>query len=276
MYFLGFSMTYILMAWSIYLPYRVKHLHFLAVATMAVTSYMGGILSVNFGWSFLPTLLLSIVIGALISYLISHTIGNAPTFTVVIVGITFVFIIKTAIENTDYLGGTIGLFGIPVLDHPLIILFAFLLVIGYFLYRIDHSRIGRAASVIFTDENLAKSMGIKPKQIGMLFQTISGGIAGSAGVFYAFFVGSLFPDFFTFHLIGTLMTILFIGGYTTMWGVIPAALILRGVPMILPSSIASWRLLIYGVLLVAIIATKPKGLITKKMLWELLKKRSGS
>lgn len=262
-------MIYILMTWSIYLPYRVEHLHFLTVSTMAITGYMSGVLAVNFGWTFFPTLITGMLLGALLSYIISFAIGDAPTFTVVIVGITFIFIIKTIIENTDYLGGTMGFFGIPMLDRPLIIMFIVVIAVGYLIYRIDNSRIGRAASVIFTDENMAKSIGIKPKRIGMLFQTIGGGIAGLAGVLYALFVGSLFPSFFTFHLIGTLMTILFIGGYTTMWGIIPAALLLRGIPMILPSSISSWRILIYGVLLVAIIAFKPKGLITKKFLWKL-------
>lgn len=265
-------MIYILMTWAIYLPYRVEHLHFLTVSIMAITGYLAGVLAVNFGWTFLPTLLIGIIMGALFSFLISFAIGEAPTFTVVIVGITFIYIVKTIIENTDYLGGTVGFFGIPVVEHSLLTMLIIVIIIGYLLYSIDNSRLGRAASVVFENKNMAKAMGVNPKKLGMLFQTISGGIAGSAGVLYAFFVGSLFPDFFTFHLIGTLMTILFIGGYTSLWGIIPAAFLLRGIPMVLPSSISSWRILIYGVLLVAIIAIKPKGLITKKMVWKLKRK----
>lgn len=272
LYFFGFSLIYILMAWAIYLPYRVKDLHFLAVATMAVAAYFSGVASVNWSLPFGLILLGGLFLGALLSYLVSFITGDVPTFTVVIVGITFIFIVKTVIENTDYLGGTMGFFGIPLLEHPIFIMGGVTAVVGYFLFMIDHSRLGRAASVIFADRNLAQSLGIDIKKIGRFFQTISGGIAGMAGVLYAHFTGSLFPDFFSFHLVGTLMTILFIGGYTTSWGVIFSALLLGGVPVLLPSAVSSWRILIYGLLLVSVILIRPEGLITRKMIWKLRKK----
>ena len=270
-YFIGFSLIYILMTWAIYLPYRVKDLHFLTVATMATTAYFSGVAAVNWNWPFYLVLLSGLLIGAIISYFISFVTGDVPTFTVVIVGITFIFIVKTVIENTDYLGGTMGFFGIPFLEHPLLIMGGVTLLVAYLLFMIDHSQLGRAASVIFADREMAYSLGINVKNIGRLFQTISGGIAGSAGVLYAYFTGSLFPDFFSFHLVGTLMTILFIGGYSTMWGVIFSALLLGGVPILLPSAVSSWKILIYGVLLVAVILIKPEGLITRKLLWKVKK-----
>jgi branched-chain amino acid transport system permease protein len=133
--------------------------------------------------------------------------------------------------------------------------------------------LGRAATVVFKNKEMAVNLGIEVKKIGMFFQTLSGAIAGSAGVFYAHFTGSLFPDFFSFHLVGTLMAMLFIGGYSTMWGTVFSALVLGGVPVILPSAVSSWKILIYGVLLVVIILVKPKGLITKKMIWRIKKRR---
>ena len=274
-YFIGFSFIYILMAWAIYLPYRVRDLHFLTVATMAVTAYFTGVAAVNWGWPFYLVLISGILIGALLSYIVSFVIADVPTFTVVIVGITFIFITKTVIENTDYLGGTMGFFAIPAVDNILLIMTLITIVISYLLFMIDHSQLGRAASVIFADKKMAYSLGIKPKRIGRLFQTISGGIAGSAGVLYAYFTGSLFPDFFSFHLVGTLMTIVFIGGYSTMWGIIFSALLLGGVPILLPSAVSSWKNLIYGVLLVSVILIKPDGLITKKFLWKLKNKIKG-
>ena len=267
-YFIGFSLIYVLMTWSIYLPYRVKDLHFLSVAIMAVTAYFAGVAAVNWGWPFYLVLISGILLGALISFLVSFIIGDVPTFTVVIVGITFIFIIKTIIENTDYLGGTMGFFAIPAANNILVIIAITTIIVGYILFMIDHSQLGRAASVIFEDKNMAYSLGIKPKKIGQLFQTISGAIAGSSGVLYAYFTGSLFPDFFSFHLVGTLMTILFIGGYSTMWGVVFSALFLGGVPILLPSAVSSWKTLIYGILLVSIILIKPDGLITRKFLWK--------
>ena len=273
LYFLGYSMVYILLTWALYLAYRVSHLHFLIVAIMAVTSYFSGIATVKWGWSIYLALIVGIILGGFISYLISLGIGDAPTFTVVMVGVTFIYIVKTVIENTDYLGGTMGLFGIPFLEKPLITMGLIVVLTGYLIYRIEHSRLGRAATVVFKDKDMAASLGIEVKKLGMFFQTISGAIAGSAGVLYAHFTGSLFPDFFSFHLVGTLMTMLFIGGYSTMWGPVFSALILGGIPLLLPSAVSSWKILIYGVLLVIIILVKPKGLITKKMIWRITQRR---
>lgn len=268
-YFIGYTLIYILMTWSIYLPYRVKDLHFLNVAIMAITAYFSAVAAVNWGWPFYLILITAIFIGIIISFIISKVIADVPTFTVVIVGITFIFIIKTVIENSDYLGGTMGFFAIPSIEHPLLIMGAITLFFAYLLYMLNYSQIGRAASVIFSDKRMAHSLGIKVENIGRLFQTISSAMAGSAGVLYAYFTGSLFPEFFSFHLVGTLMTILFIGGYTTMWGVIPAAILLGGVPVFLPSAVSSWKILIYGVLLIAVILINPEGIITRKMLWKL-------
>lgn len=272
-YFLGFSMIYILLTWALYLAYRVSHLHFLIVAIMAMTAYFSGVATVKWGWSIYIVLISGIIIGGLISYLISFAIGDAPTFTVVMVGVTFIFIVKTVIENTEYLGGTMGLFGIPLMDKPLMIMFIIVFLTGYLIFKIDHSRLGRAATVVFRNKEMAVNLGIEVKKLGMFFQTVSGAIAGSAGVLYAHFTGSLFPDFFSFHLVGTLMTMLFIGGYSTMWGPVFSALVLGGIPVLLPSYVSSWRILIYGVLLVSIILIKPRGLITKKMIWHITKRR---
>lgn len=268
-YFLGFTAIYILMGWALYLPYKVGQLHFLIVACMAVTAYFGGFAAREWGWPFVMILIGGIFIGAMISFIFSLAIGKAPCFTVVIVGLTSVFIVKTIIENWRLLGGTVGFFHIPTVNNLLPIIYIFLFVVGFLIYKIDHSRLGRAASVVFVDREVAVTLGVDIKKLGMFFQIMAGAIAGMAGILDAFLVNSLSPEFFTFSMIGYLMCILFVGGYTTMWGVILSAFILQGIPLLFPSEIASWRQVIYGALLVLIILMRPEGLITRKMLWRL-------
>jgi len=268
-YFLGFTAIYILMGWALYLPYRVGQLHFLIVACMAVTAYFGGFAAREWGLPFVLILIGGIFIGAMIAFIFSLAIGKAPCFTVVIVGLTSVFIVKTIIENWRLLGGTVGFFHIPTVNNLLPIIYIFLFVVGFLIYKIDHSRLGRAASVVFVDREVAVTLGVDIKKLGMFFQIMAGAIAGMAGILDAFLVNSLSPEFFTFSMIGYLMCILFVGGYTTMWGVILSAFILQGIPLLFPSEIASWRQVIYGALLVVIILMRPEGLITRKMLWRL-------
>ena len=273
-YFLGFAAIYVLMGWALYLPYRVGQLNFLIVACMAITAYFGGFVAREWGWPFIVILPLGILIGAIIAFIFSLAIGDAPCFTVVIVGLTSVFIVKTVIENWKRLGGTIGFFHIPDVNNMLLIIYGLLILVGVLIYKIDHSRWGRAASVVFIDKDVAVTLGIDIKKLGIFFQIISCSIAGMAGILDAFLVKSLSPEFFTFSMIGYLMCLLFVGGYTTMWGVILSAFFLQGIPLMFPSSIASWRQVIYGALLVIIILLRPEGLITRKMLWSIKPKNT--
>ncbi|MBN2049661.1 MAG: hypothetical protein JW760_04395, partial [Spirochaetales bacterium] len=76
---------------------------------------------------------------------------------------------------------------------------------------------------------------------------------------------SLSPNHFTFHMIGICMTMLFVGGYNTLWGILLAAPILWGLPLIFPPAVASWKIVIYGALLIIILVLKPEGVITRQV-----------
>ena len=264
-YFLAITAVYILMTWALYLPYRVAHLHFIVVANMAISGYFGGYAAINWNWPFLLILAAGFIIGAVVAFIVSIAIGDAPTFAVVIVGFTFIYITKTVIENWEALGSTMGMFGIPIVDHVLLWAYLFVLVTGFLIYRFDNSRLGRAASAIFVNRELATSFGVNTKHLGMFLQTWAGAIGGATGVLYAFIMNSLFPDFFTFHIIGITMTMLFLGGYTTMWGPLLAAPVLWGLPLLLPQEVASWKMIIYGLLLIVILLVRPEGAITRQV-----------
>lgn len=271
-YFLSIAAVNILMTWAIYLPYRVAHLHFITIANMAISGYLAGFLVMNLHVSFYWALLIGFAVGGLLGYLVSLFIGDAPTFAVVIIGFTFIYISRTVIENIPAIGGTMGMFGLPNVgkdpaSHRMIILailYSLVLVVGFFIHRFDNSRIGRAASAIFVDKDLATSLGVDIKKMGQLLQIFSCFIAGGVGVLYGFIYKSFHLDFFTFHLVGIFMTAIFVGGYTTMWGSLLAAPILYGLPLLFPAEIQSWRMVIYGVILVLILVLKPEGFVTRK------------
>jgi len=265
-YFLVFTAIYILMGWSLYLPYRVGHLHFLPISIMAICAYFAGIASREWGWPFLVIIVVGMLIGFILSYGVSLLIGDAPCFTVVIVGLTSMFIVKTVIENWNLLGGSIGFFNIPTIRY--LILWAYLLLVfmGYLMFLIEDSQIARKASVIFHDRKLAASLGIRSKKIALFLHSFSGILAGLSGVLYASLIGGLTVDFFSFGIVGTLMAILFVGGYSCMWGVVLAAPLLGGIPILLPDIFIVWKQVIYGGLLIAMVCFRPQGLIARQQI----------
>jgi branched-chain amino acid transport system permease protein len=116
------------------------------------------------------------------------------------------------------------------------------------------------------DKELASSLGVDIRRLGRLLQTFSSTVAGGCGVIYAFIYRSLHLDYFTFHLVGIFMTVIFVGGYASMWGTVVAAPLLYGLTLILPPEVASWRIVIYGAILMAVLVLKPEGFLTRRFI----------
>jgi ABC-type branched-subunit amino acid transport system permease subunit len=72
------------------------------------------------------------------------------------------------------------------------------------------------------------------------------------------------------------MTVIFVGGYATQWGSLVLAPILYGVPLLFPSAIQAWRIVIYGALLVLVLVLKPEGFITRRFVYNLGSLLSGN
>jgi branched-chain amino acid transport system permease protein len=271
-YYLSITAVNILMSWALYVPYRMAHLHFITVANMAISGYTAGYLVMALHVPFGLALAIGFLLGGVIGYLVSLFIGDAPTFAVVIVGFTFIYITRTVIENLPAVGGTMGMFGLPNIGgspsvHRFVILgilYGLVVLVGFLIHRFDHGSLGRAASAVFVDKELAVSLGIDIRKLGILLQTFSCTLAGGCGVLYGFIYRSFHLDFFTFHLVGITMTIIFVGGYSTMWGTVLAAPLLYGIPFLFPPEIASWRIVIYGTLLILVLVLKPEGFITRR------------
>lgn len=276
-YFLNLTAVHILMTWSLYLPYRLGRLHFVVIANMGIGAYAAGYLATVQGWSFVAILPAGALLGAAGAMILIPATADAPPFTVAIVGLTVVSLTTLFFENSEALGGTLGLFGIPAVHGDpstgrwILLIATWFCVVGVAMgiVRFEHSRWGIAASVAFVDRDLAESNAVDVGRLSLLLQLAGSTIAGIAGVLYAFTMRGLFPGFFSFRYIGILMTILFVGGYTTPWGPFLVAPVLWGVPLLLPESLQSWRIVIYATLLVLVLMIRPEGLVTRRMVRRL-------
>jgi branched-chain amino acid transport system permease protein len=76
--------------------------------------------------------------------------------------------------------------------------------------------------------------------------------------------------------VGIAMTIIFVGGYATMWGSVVLAPILYGVPLLFPAEIQSWRIVIYGAALILVLVLKPEGFITRRFIFSIESFLSGN
>lgn len=264
--FLMMVAIYILLSWGLYLVYRVGQAYPAVVFTMLIGAYFSAYVVRDLDWPFALAVLAALGLGAFASFLPALRLAMAPALAVAIATIALIFIGQTAIRNMDFLGGAIGFYRIPHVDNLLVIAWVAVVVIGFFIYRLDHSRLGRAMELIFVAPDVASTTGINVHRLRLSLQVVAGMMGALAGCLYASHTGVITIPAIGFSLLLLLFCILFVGGYTNMWGVVIFAPILWSISSFLPEAIIVWQDIIYGSLLIAIVILRPEGLIDKKLL----------
>ena len=232
---------------------------------MAVGGYCAAYTVRDLGWPFGLALIAGVALSALFGLLPALGLARVYGLPIAVASIALIFIIQSVIRNLDFLGGAGGFWHIPEVKHLLPITYGILLIVGFFIFRIDHSRFGRAMEVVLVSRNVAANLGINFTRLSILLQVISCAIGGLAGVIYAFTLGTIFPETYGFTMLVYVWNMLFLGGRYTMWGAVVAAPIIWGLPQWLPQSIAVYSTIFYGALLVIVILLRPQGFITRDL-----------
>ena len=264
--FFLFCVIYILLGWGLYLPYKAGQFTWAAAFCMSGGAYFAAYASTAWHWPFLVCMLASMVVGAVLALIPALGLRTAPTFATVVASLAVIFILQSTYRNWRAVGGAAGIFGIPRPSALLPVAFVLLVVIGVIINRLDHSRLGRAANALFVNRDVAGSLGVGMGSVSVAFQTAAGVLGAPAGGLYAFGVGSVFPDAFGANLLVIGCAPLFVGGTSTLWGVVIMVPILWGVPLAVPGYIAQWKDIIIGVVLIAVLLVRPEGLITRATL----------
>ena len=154
-----------------------------------------------------PAVLLAILMGMLIGYLgFRFSIGGVYF---ALLTIAFAELVRISVDHMAVIGGTEGLFlqvsegdrkGVDLINlrgHPwmfyyLAMVLAFLTLAG--CRSLLKSKLGYYWQAIRDDQDAAQALGINVFRYKMYAVMYSSGIAGVAGVFYAFYQNSLFPE----------------------------------------------------------------------------------
>jgi ABC-type branched-subunit amino acid transport system permease subunit len=128
------------------------------------------------------------------------------------------------------------------------------------LYRgLTTFRLGRAFHAVRDNEPLAGAAGIDPLKYRLLAFTLAGAIAGGVGALYAHYLSVMCPEEMTVSLTVNLLVIVFLGGVGSLRGVLLGAVLFTALPEVLRLA-PTWRLVIYGGLLLLVVIRSPGGL----------------
>jgi branched-chain amino acid transport system permease protein len=169
-----------------------------------------------------------------------------------------------------YLGGPEG---IQLIAHPVIgpfdfgsqqmLYFVIVVFIGVGVFiatRLKDSRLGRSWMALREDEDVAKAMGINHVTTKLMAFASGAFFAGLGGTIFAAKLSSAYPQSFQFLVSINVLSLIIIGGMGSIPGVLVGSLALVGLPEIL-REFADFRYLVYGAVLVAMMLTRPEGLI---------------
>ena len=257
--------VFIILAWACYLPLLGGQLFNGPVYCAAVAAYFAAYTVKIAGWPIGFAFAGGILFAGLIAFGLSFFLAPLTMFQMAVVTIALIFIFQTIFRNLEFLGGVIGMSGIPQVDSLLIICLVGILVSMILIHRLSTSRWGRALESVEHDREMAQSIGVDIKWMSITLQTASGLMGGFAGVIYAFNLGTIHPEVFGFSQLLYCFTIVFVGGRFTPWGPFIMAPVLWLIPEFFPTAIAELRNIFFGLIIIVSLILRPKGIVTKNL-----------
>ena len=239
------------------------------VGFYAIGAYIAAILTLN-GVSFWLAFPLAGLMAGGIGALLALPALRATGPYLAMITIAFAFIVQhVTIEWKALTGGQNGLMGLlpPALGgHSFtereMALFATLLA-GLSLYlfqRLAASAWGKAMVAVRDSETAARSIGLNPVSIKTAAFAISAVFAGLAGAIFAPLMMFVAPDSFPFSQSILFLLAVIVGGAGWVFGPVVGAVVTVLLPELL-SSLAEYRLLFVGALLLIVLWLAPEGVI---------------
>jgi len=249
------------------------------VAFYAIGAYTVGVLtSPELSTGMIPSWWIALPIAVLIAALAGVTLG-VPVLKMrgdylAIVTLGFGEIIRLLALSDfmkPWLGGAQGIQRIARPDIPFLqinwnpqtmyyLFLAGCALVIFVAIRVKNSRLGRAWMAVREDEDVAQAMGINLVATKLLAFGMGASFGGLAGAIFASKLESAYPHSFNFLVSINVLSLIIIGGMGSIPGVIVGALALVGLPELL-REFAEFRYLIYGMVLVIMMLTRPEGLI---------------
>ncbi len=180
---------------------------------------------------------------------------------IVTMGVAFLFV--GIVRQQEFLGGEMGISGIPshgmskIAYFGLVLFFVILCIV--FSWHVKRSWMGFAFDTVADDEETARMMGLDVKAYKLTAFAMGTAMAGLAGGLYAYYTRFIVPETFGFIQSVTILSMVAVGGIGSIPGVIVSTIILVLMPELF-RFVNDYKLLLYGVLLFSVMRFAPEGL----------------
>ena len=285
---MGFLLAVMASGWNIISGYA-GYISLGQSAFLGVGAYTTALLSIHTGIS--P--LLAAPVGGVVAAASALVLGlvGRRTRGIAFVIISFAFLEFTALLVSNWGSLTNGNHGLalplPTWDRAYLnwpfyyYLLALLALTVWGSWAIRRSKFGLGLMAIRDDESKADGIGLRTDRYKMFAFAASAFPIGVAGGVYAYYIAFLEPaSMFDIVIAMQIVLAAHLGGVGTLWGPVLGAFLLELLNQLTNQTLSgpdagSWRLIIYGALLAAIVLFFPKGLLTEGAAWVARKRRTG-
>ena len=177
-----------------------------------------------------------------------------------IISLAFMFIVKSAVENLEVLGGPRGMSSQP--DYAsLPVVFAWMAVSIWIINNFVTSTMGKALNAVRDNEPAADSMTVNTRRTKMTSFMFGAFWAGIAGGLFAHVLRYINPSTFGIQKLAEILAMVYFGGLNSIWGSIVGAVSISILGEALrPLELFKW--IIIPLILILVMIFRPHGLIS--------------
>ncbi len=268
-FFLLFNM---LVALGMYVVYSTGQLSLGQAGFAAVGAYAGSYVDVKLGWPLVPVLLAAAAAAALVAIPVAFGANRVRGLYLLMGTLAVTEVVRVSLSNLDAVGGIQGIHGMEpsgVLEMAVVLALA---IVG--VAWLMSSPLGLEMRAIFDDEDAAAAAGVSTRTVKIIAVVAGAALTGIAGALFARYLSFIRPDLFGIGLSFSIALYVLIGGVHSLAGPLVGAFLITyllevlnrmqqfGLPPVLDFA-SPWRFAIYGGLVMAVMAVRPEGLLTR-------------
>lgn len=284
----SFVLINIILGISIYITLATGQISLGNAGFMGIGAYTSALVTLNFDAPIIVGILLGSIMAGLVGLLVGLPTLRLQGVFLAIATLGFGEVIRVLFINMESVTkGAVGISGIPHIGREILatvkawginptdlgirnnqfislVVFTLLLLIViillWFFIRQNNSRVGRAFAAIRMDERATEAMGVNITYYKILSFVQGAVVSGFAGALFAHVTAYISPADFSYHRAVEILIFAVFGGSEIIWGPVFGAALLTSLPEFL-RGIADYRFMIYGAILVAMMAFRPQGIL---------------
>ncbi|MDQ5985518.1 MAG: branched-chain amino acid transport system permease protein, livM [Syntrophus sp. SKADARSKE-3] len=240
--------------------FSVGHAGFMAVGAYIASALTVKIIPAELSvWLFPLAILAGGMGSAIVGLVVAFPSFNTRGDYLAIVTLAFGMIVKSGLENIEYLGGPRGFLGMEKLTTlPWIFFWTVLSV--WVIRNLVYSKYGRGILSIREDEVASDLMGVNTRMVKTMAFVVSSFFAGVAGGLFAHLLQFINPRVFDIIKSTDILIMVYLGGVGSLAGSILGAVIYT-VLLELLRPMGVWRMVFMPLVLVLLMIYRPQGIM---------------